>query len=156
MITRLLMFVGFLMFSSAMLSACGPTECTGTNCACGEALACTFASCSATTANCNFSCTGKATCSGTCGSNCNASCAGAQCTHTVGAGANVSCVFGSCTISCADSCNVEVSADSSPEPVAHITCQKACTVSPNGQTTITCASGNRSLNAAGVPVGCAN
>lgn len=85
-------------------TACGPSVCAGTNCACPSGTTCAFDTCGAGTTNCQFSCGTGATCTGTCGSGCNVSCAGASCTHSVGNDANVACTSGTCAITCEGDC----------------------------------------------------
>lgn len=86
------------------LTACGPSVCSGTNCACPQGATCAYDTCNSGTANCQFACGAEATCTGSCGANCNVSCAGKSCTHSVGAGANVACTAGTCTITCDGTC----------------------------------------------------
>ncbi len=92
------------------LWACGPTVCSGTNCACPPGQSCAFDACTATTSGCNLDCAADATCSGTCGPSCRVNCMGKQCTHTVGAGSNITCVSGTCNITCEGACSVAGSA----------------------------------------------
>lgn len=87
-------------------ASCGPSVCSGSSCACAGDESCSFNTCGASTAGCNFSCESNATCTGECGANCNVNCHGKSCTHTVGAGSNVACLGGTCDITCNGACTV--------------------------------------------------
>ena len=80
--------------------------CNGIACECTANQTCTFDTCSASTASCEFKCDENATCAGTAGPAARVQCNGKACTHTVGEGSNVQCTAGTCTIACTGACNV--------------------------------------------------